>query len=99
MLRPSFVPSVEIRQLRGYTRLRAGLTARLWADLTGEGPAQRVEKLLEDALIELSSLATNIVGVSFRAMLAAMITGERDPRVLAGLAKGGLRVKNPALIE
>lgn len=93
MLRPSFVPPVEIRQLRDYTRLRA--------DLTGERSRhiQRVEKLLEDALIKLSSVATNIMGVSSRAMLAAMIAGERDPRVLAEMAKGRLRVKNPALIQ
>lgn len=93
MLRSSFVPPVEIRQLRDYTRLRA--------DLTGERSRhiQRVEKLLEDALIKLSSVATNIMGVSARAMLAALIAGERDPRVLAELAKGRLRVKNPALIE
>ena len=87
------MPPVEIRQLRDYTRLRA--------DLTGERSRhiQRVEKLLEDALIKLSSVATNIMGVSARAMLAALIAGERDPRVLAELAKGRLRVKNPALIE
>jgi transposase len=93
MLRSSFVPPVEIRQLRDYTRLRA--------DLTGERSRhiQRVEKLLEDALIKLSAVATNIMGVSARAMLAALIAGERDPRVLAELAKGRLRVKNPALIE
>jgi transposase len=92
MLRPSFVPPVEIRQLRDYTRLRA--------DLTGERSRhiQRVEKLLE-ALIKLSSVATNIMGVSSRAMLGAMIAGERDPHVLAELAKGRLRVKNPALIQ
>jgi transposase len=93
MLRPSFIPPVEIRQLRDYTRLRS--------DLTGERSRhiQRVEKLLEDALIKLSSVATNIMGVSARAMLAALIFGERDPRVLAELAKGRLRVKNTALIE
>jgi len=93
MLRPSFVPPVEIRQLRDYTRLRA--------DLTGERSRhiQRVEKLLEDALIKLSSVATNIMGVSSRAMLSALIAGERDPAVLAELAKGRLRIKRTALIE
>lgn len=93
MLRPSFVPPVEIRQLRDYTRLRSDLTAERSRYI------QRVEKLLEDALIKLSSVATNIMGVSARAMLAALISGERDPRVLAELAKGRLRVKNTALIE
>lgn len=73
MLRPSFVPPVEIRVLRDYTRLRS--------DLTGERSRhiQRLEKLLEDALIKLSSVATNIMGVSARAMLAALINGERNP--------------------
>ncbi len=93
MLRPSFVPPVEIRELRDYTRLRF--------DLTGERTRhiQRLEKLLEDALIKLSSVAIDIMGVSGRAMLAALIAGERDPKVLAELAKGRLRVKHAALIE
>src|SRR5664280_680168 len=82
MLRPSFVPPVEIRQLRDYTRLRVDLTAEL-----------------EDALIKLSSVVTDMMGVSGRAMIAALIAGERDPRVLADLAKGRLRVKHTALIE
>ena len=93
MLRSSFVPPVEIRQLRDYTRLRTDLTGERSRDI------QRVEKLLEDALIKLSSVATNIMGVSSRAMLSTLIAGERDPAVLAELAKGRLRVKNPALIE
>jgi transposase len=93
MLRASFVPPVEIRQLRDYTRLRF--------DLTGERSRhiQRLEKLLEDALIKLSSVATDIMGVSSRLMIAALIAGERDPQVLAELAKGRLRVKRAALIE
>jgi len=93
MLRASFIPPVEIRQLRDYTRLRV--------DLTGERSRhiQRLEKLLEDALIKLSSVATNMMGVSGRLMIEALIAGERDPRVLADLAKGRLRVKRAALIE
>jgi transposase len=93
MLRASFVPPVEIRQLRDYTRLRV--------DLTGERTrhVQRLEKLLEDALIKLSSVASEIMGVSGRAMIAALIDGERDPQVLAELAKGRLRVKRAALVE
>jgi transposase len=92
MLRPSFVPPAEIRQLRDYTRLRA--------DLTHERSRhkQRLEKLLEDALIKLSSVATDIFGVSGRAMLEALIQGERDPEALAGLARGRLRVKHAALV-
>ncbi len=92
-LRASFVPPIEIRQLRDYTRLRSDLIG----DRTRQ--TQRVEKLLEDALIKLSSVATSIMGVSGRAMLHAMIDGERDPRVLAELAKGRLRTKRPALID
>ena len=93
MLRPSFVPPAEIRSLRDYTRLRA--------DLVGERTRvkQRVEKLLEDALVKLSSVATDIFGVSGRAMLAALIDGERDPEALAELARQRLRNKMPALKE
>jgi transposase len=93
MLRPSFVPPAQIRQLRDYTRLRLDLTedrSRL---------KQRMEKLLEDALIKLSIVATDIFGVSGRAMIEALIAGERDPHVLAELAKGRMRSKRPALVQ
>jgi hypothetical protein len=90
MLRRSFVPPAQIRRLRDYTRLRADLTA----DRTRH--KQRLEKLLEDALITLSTVATDIFGVSGRAMLEALIVGQRDPRVLAELARGRLRVKHAA---
>jgi len=93
MLRPSFVPPAEIRALRDYTRLRADLVAERTR------VKQRVEKLLEDALVKLSSVATDIFGVSGRAMLAALIEGERDPEVLAELARQRLRAKIPALKE
>ena len=93
MLRPSFVPPVEIRQLRDYTRLRTDLTR----DRTRH--AQRLEKLLEDALIKLSSVASDIMGVSGRAMIEALIAGERDPHVLAELARGRLRVKRALLVR
>jgi transposase len=93
MLRPSFIPPAEIRQLRDYTRLRV--------DLTHERTRykERVEKLLEDALIKLSSVATDIFGSSGRAMMEALIAGEQDPKVLADLALGRLRVKRPQLLE
>jgi len=93
MLRPSFVPPAEIRQLRDYTRLRS--------DLIGDRSrqVQRLEKLLEDALIKLSVVATDIMGVSGRLMLQALIAGERNPHVLAELAKGRLRVKRAALVD
>jgi transposase len=93
MLRPSFVPPAEIRQLRDYTRLRVDLVE----DRTRH--KQRVEKLLEDALIKLSCVATDIFGKSGRAMLDALIAGERDPEVLAELALGKMRPKRAALKE
>jgi len=93
MLRPSFVPPVEIRQLRDYTRLRVDLTH----DRTRY--VQRLEKLLEDALVKLSVVATDIMGKSGRAMIEALIAGERDPEILAELARGRLRAKHVALIE
>ena len=93
MLRPSFVPPAQIRRLRDYTRLRADLT------VDRSRHKQRLEKLLEDALIKLSTVATDTFGVSGRAMLEALIAGQRDPTVLAGLARGRLRVKHAALVE
>lgn len=93
MLRPSFVPPAEIRQLRDYTRLRVDLTrerTRYW---------QRLEKLLEDSLIKISAVASSLDTKSTRDMLEALIAGERDPRVLAGLARGRMRAKNVALIQ
>jgi transposase len=93
MLRPSFVPPSEIRELRDYTRLSVDVTA------DRSRVRQRMEKLLEDALIKLSSVATDIFGVSGRAMIQALIGGERDPHRLAALAKGRLRIKQAALVE
>jgi transposase len=93
MLRRSFVPPAEIRRLRDYTRLRVDLVA----DRSRQ--VQRLEKLLEDALIKLSTVATDIMGVSARAMIDALIAGERDPHALAGLARGRMRVKRAALVE
>jgi len=93
MLRPSFVPPVEIRRLRDYTRLRSDLVRERTRHI------QRLEKLLEDALIKLSSVASDIMGVSGRAMIEALIAGERDPSALAALAKGQLRKKHDPLVE
>jgi len=93
MLRPSFVPPAEIRAVRDYTRLRADLVAERTRH------KQRIEKLLEDALIKLSSVAADLLDVSGRAMLEALISGERDPVVLAGLAKGTLRHKHADLVQ
>jgi transposase len=93
MLRPSFIPPLEIRQLRDYTRLRVDLVE----DRTRH--KQRVEKLLEDSLIKLSTVATDIFGKSGRAMLDALIAGEREPEVLAECALGKMRPKRAALKE
>jgi transposase len=93
MLRPSFVPPPAIRRLRDLTRYRADLVAVRTAE------KQRVEKLLEDAQIKLSVVASDIFGVSGRAMLAALIQGERDPKRLAELARTRLRAKRGQLRE
>jgi transposase len=93
MLRPSFVPPAPIRRLRDLTRYRADLVVVRTAE------KQRVEKLLEDAQIKLSVVASDIFGVSGRAMLAALIHGERDPKRLAELARTRLRAKRGQLQE
>ena len=87
LLQPSFVPPPAIRQLRDVARYRADLVAVRTAE------KQRVEKLPEDAQIKLSVVASDIFGVSGRAMLAALVAGERDPKVLAQLARTRLRAK------
>jgi transposase len=93
MLRPSFVPPAEIRQLRDYTRLRTDLTR----DRTRH--FSRLEKLLEDSLIKVSSVASSLDTKSVRDMIEALIAGERDPRMLAGLARGKMKAKHAALVE
>jgi transposase len=93
MLRPSFVPPPPIRRLRDLTRYRADLVAARTAE------KQRAEKLLEDACIKLSSVVADIFGVSGRDMLAALVAGERDPKVLAQLARRSMRAKIAVLEE
>jgi transposase len=93
MLRPSFVPPPPIRRLRDLTRYRADLVATRTAE------KNRAEKLLEDAQIKLSVVASDIFGVSGRAMMAALIAGERDPKVLARLARTRMRAKLGLLEE
>jgi transposase len=93
LLRPSFVPPAPIRVLRDYTRMRVDLTrdrTRYWS---------RLEKLLEDALIKVSSVVSTLKTVSTRDMVEALIAGQRDPQALADLARGTLRGKRIALIE
>src|SRR6478735_3950224 len=93
LLRASLVPPAPIRRLRDLTRYRT-VTIR-----ERSREAQRLEKVLEDACVKLSMVATDILGVSGRAMLAALIGDERDPEALAGLAKASLRNKHDALVE
>ncbi len=87
MLRPSFVPPPEIRMLRDLTRYRVDLVAAAGAE------KNRAEKLLEDAQIKLSVVASDIFGMSGRAMMAALIAGQRDPKLLAQMARSTLRRK------
>lgn len=93
MIRPSFVPPAPIRALRDLTRYRVDLVAAVGAE------KNRAEKLLEDAGIKLSVVASDIFGVSGRVMMAALIGGDRDPKALAQLARAGLRRKIAALEE
>jgi transposase len=91
LLRGSFVPPAPIRELRDLTRHRRVLTQERTR------AANRLHKLLQDAGIKLASVATDILGVSGRAMLEALVHGTTDPAVLADLARGKLRKKLPAL--
>ena len=93
LLRASFVPPKEIRDLRDYARARTRLTqerTRCW---------QRLEKLLEGALIKLSSVASKLTTLSAQDMIKAMIAGQRDPQVLAGLARGRMKARHDDLAE
>jgi transposase len=93
LLRPSFVPSQPERELRELTRYRTSLIRERAAEVN------RVQKVLEGANIKLASVASNVVGVSGRAMLAALIDGGHSPTELASLARGKLRAKRPELEE
>lgn len=93
LLRGSFIPPQEIRELRDLTRYRTTLI-RQRAD-----QCNRIQKLLEDCNIKLASVATDILGISGREMLASLAAGETDPRRLAELARGRMRNKIPELTE
>lgn len=93
LVRGSFVPPEPIRQLRDLTRARTAITRERGRE------AQRLEKLLEDAGIKLSAVASDILGVSGRQMLEALIAGNHDPASMADLAKRRLRSKIPELTE
>ncbi len=93
MVRPSLVPPSEIRELRELTRYRkTQVDARV-------KEIQRLEKVLQDAGIKLTSVASSVWSVSSREIVEALIAGERDPKVLAQLAKGRLRAKIERLEE
>ncbi len=93
MVRPSFVPPQEIRELRELTRYR-----KTQVDARGK-EIQRLEKVLQDAGIKLTSVASGVWSVSSREMIEAMIAGERDPKVLAEMARSTMRRKIPQLEE
>ena len=87
LLKGSFIPSAELRALRDLTRYRTKLGDERVSEIN------RVQKVLEDANIKLASVATDVMGVSGRAMLDQIVQGQADPAVLAELAKGRLRDK------
>jgi transposase len=91
LLRGSFVPPPPIRELRDLTRYRKSLTE------VRNREVNRVHKVLEDAGVKLATVASDVMGVSGRAMMRALIEGQADPEALADLAKGKLRSKLPAL--
>ena len=93
LLRGSFVPPAEIRRLRDLTRYRKRLIQAHGQE------AQRIQKTLEDAGVRLDSVASDVLGVSGRAMLHALVAGERNPATLAELARGRLRRRAPELRE
>jgi transposase len=93
LLRASFVPPKPIRALRNLTRYRKAQIGERQRE------ANRLHKTLEDTGIKLDCVATDILGVSGRAMLEALVAGTTDPQVLAELARGKLRAKIPALRE
>jgi len=91
LLRASFIPDQAQRQLRDLTRTRVALIDERSRTI------RRLHKVLEDANIKLSSVATDVLGVSGRAMLEALVAGTTDPHAMADLARGRLRAKLPAL--
>jgi transposase len=93
LLRPSFVPDRAQRELRDLTRIRTTLIDERTAVVN------RIQKVLEDANIKLAGVASNIMGVSGRDILAALLAGNTDPVAMADLARGKLRRKKEALAQ
>ena len=93
LLRAGFVPPKAIRDLRDYTRARTRLVqerTRCW---------QRLEKLLEGALVKVSSVASKLTTLSAQDMIKAMIAGQRDPHQLAALARTSMKAKHDDLVR
>ena len=93
LLRASFVPPAEIRALRDCTRARTRLVQERTRCY------QRLEKLLEGALVKLSSVASKLTTISAQDMIKAMIAGQRDPQELAGLARTRMKARHDDLVE
>ena len=93
LLRASFVPPKAIRDLRDYTRMRTRLTQERTRCF------QRLEKLLEGALVKVSAVASTLTTISVQDMIQALIAGQRDPRTLAALARGRMKAKHDDLVE
>ncbi|MBV9093120.1 MAG: IS110 family transposase [Streptosporangiaceae bacterium] len=93
LLRASFVPPKAVRDLRDYTRARTRLVQERTRCF------QRLEKLLESALIKVSPVASKLTTLSAQDMIAAMIAGQRDPKALAGLARGKMKAKHHDLVQ
>jgi transposase len=93
LLRASFVPPKAIRDLRDYTRARTRLVQERTRCF------QRLEKLLEGALVKLSAVASTLTTISAQDMIKAMIAGERDPRTLAALARGRMKARHDDLVQ
>jgi transposase len=91
LVRPSFIPAPEIRELRDLVRTRTTLIADRSRQVNW------VQKVLEDANIKLGNVATDVLGVSGRLMIERLIAGETDAKILATLARGRMRSKRPAL--
>ena len=91
LLKGSFIPSAELRALRDLTRYRTKLSDERKSEVN------RIHKVLEDANIKLGSVASDIMGVSGRAILGELVEGHANPTVLAELAKGRLRDKHELL--
>jgi len=93
LLRASFVPPKAVRDLRDYTRMRTRLIQERTRCF------QRMEKLLESALVKLSSVASKLTTLSAQDMIRAMIAGQRDPLVLAALARTAMRARHDDLVQ